>query len=242
MLPLSHPHSGAFPFPSPKTQFHVLLEGGTDAPDAPPTPQQHSSEKTPEVTNGASVAEDSTDSTRFWGRNEKSGKGEEKSGVFVSALGGLPLFLPEDELKSVDSTRRLGWPGFRRPAHPDHVVRAKDSRERREGWGGGEATMIREPGKFRVLCLCCAERNLCLVVVELRISFFSVYVGAFGCAFIASLRRSVLLRWNIKITSYVVLSRIGERGGGGAVIFDMNTETKQLLEIRPLAPVHVFIA
>lgn len=49
--------------------------------------------------------------------------GEPQEGIFVCALGGLPLFLPEDSLLPLHGASRSGWPGFRRAVDPDHVVR-----------------------------------------------------------------------------------------------------------------------
>ena len=42
---------------------------------------------------------------------------EKRKGVFVSAIGGLPLFRSEDKFES-----GTGWPCFTRPFDPDHVI------------------------------------------------------------------------------------------------------------------------
>ena len=46
---------------------------------------------------------------------------EKRPAIFATALGGLPVFSSEDAL---DLTS--GWPGFRRPLAPDHVVLRPD--------------------------------------------------------------------------------------------------------------------
>ena len=46
---------------------------------------------------------------------------EKRPAIFATALGGLPVFSSEDAL---DLTS--GWPGFRRPIAPDHVVLRPD--------------------------------------------------------------------------------------------------------------------
>lgn len=81
-----------------QNQRRVLLEGGTDQPDT--------------IDNNASAG----------GGDDDTGVGVEK-GVFICALGGLPLFLSEDSLSSLNGVTRRGWPGFSRPVHPDHLVR-----------------------------------------------------------------------------------------------------------------------
>jgi len=47
---------------------------------------------------------------------------EKRKGVFVSAVGGLPLFRSEDKFES-----GTGWPSFTQPIDPDHVVLHEDS-------------------------------------------------------------------------------------------------------------------
>jgi peptide methionine sulfoxide reductase msrA/msrB len=47
---------------------------------------------------------------------------EKRKGVFLSALGGLPLFRSEDKYDSGS-----GWPSFTRPYDPDHVVERLDT-------------------------------------------------------------------------------------------------------------------
>ncbi len=47
---------------------------------------------------------------------------EKRKGVFVSALGGLPLFRSEDKYDSGS-----GWPSFTRPFDPDHVLLRPDN-------------------------------------------------------------------------------------------------------------------
>ncbi len=47
---------------------------------------------------------------------------EHRKGVFVSVIGGLPLFRSEDKFDS-----GTGWPSFTRPFDPDHVVVKRDS-------------------------------------------------------------------------------------------------------------------
>lgn len=79
------------------SQRRVLLEGSTDQPD---------------------TADDNAPA----GDDHDAGVVVER-GVFVCALGGLPLFSSEDSLLPLDGVTRRGWPGFCRPVHPDHVVR-----------------------------------------------------------------------------------------------------------------------
>lgn len=88
-------------------QVHVLLEGGTDVPGSPAPGDR------------ATTSGDD-------GKEEADQEGREP-GVFTCALGGLPLFLLEDELlpaRGKRGRRRNAWPGFPRPVHPEHVVRA----------------------------------------------------------------------------------------------------------------------
>src|SRR5262245_21498491 len=47
---------------------------------------------------------------------------EKRKGIFVSAVGGLPLFRSEDKFDS-----GTGWPSFTRPIDPEHVVLREDS-------------------------------------------------------------------------------------------------------------------
>src|SRR5688572_21008447 len=47
---------------------------------------------------------------------------EKRKGVFVSAVGGLPLFRSEDKFES-----GTGWPSFTQPIDPDHVVLHEDT-------------------------------------------------------------------------------------------------------------------
>jgi len=47
---------------------------------------------------------------------------EKRKGVFVSAVGGLPLFRSEDKFES-----GTGWPSFTQPIDPDHVLLREDS-------------------------------------------------------------------------------------------------------------------
>jgi len=47
---------------------------------------------------------------------------EKRKGIFVSAVGGLPLFRSEDKFES-----GTGWPSFIRPFDPDHVVLHSDT-------------------------------------------------------------------------------------------------------------------
>ena len=47
---------------------------------------------------------------------------EHRKGVFVSAVGGLPLFRSEDKFDS-----GTGWPSFTRPIDPDHVILHEDN-------------------------------------------------------------------------------------------------------------------
>jgi peptide methionine sulfoxide reductase msrA/msrB len=46
---------------------------------------------------------------------------EHRKGVFVSAVGGLPLFRSEDKFDS-----GTGWPSFTRPIDPEHVILRED--------------------------------------------------------------------------------------------------------------------
>jgi len=46
---------------------------------------------------------------------------EKRKGVFVSAVGGLPLFRSEDKFES-----GTGWPSFTQPIDPDHVILRED--------------------------------------------------------------------------------------------------------------------
>ena len=46
---------------------------------------------------------------------------EKRKGVFVSAVGGLPLFRSEDKFDS-----GTGWPSFTQPVDPDHVILRED--------------------------------------------------------------------------------------------------------------------
>lgn len=46
---------------------------------------------------------------------------EKRKGLFVSAVGGLPLFRSEDRFES-----GTGWPSFTRPFDPDHVILRED--------------------------------------------------------------------------------------------------------------------
>jgi peptide methionine sulfoxide reductase msrA/msrB len=48
---------------------------------------------------------------------------EKRKGVYVSVIGGLPLFRSEDKFDS-----GTGWPSFTRPFAPDHVVAKPDPR------------------------------------------------------------------------------------------------------------------
>jgi len=47
---------------------------------------------------------------------------EKRKGLFVSAVGGLPLFRSEDKFES-----GTGWPSFTRPFDPDHVILREDT-------------------------------------------------------------------------------------------------------------------
>lgn len=47
---------------------------------------------------------------------------EKRKGVYVSVIGGLPLFRSEDKFES-----GTGWPSFTRPFDPDHVVVKRDT-------------------------------------------------------------------------------------------------------------------
>ncbi len=47
--------------------------------------------------------------------------GEKRKGVYVSVVGGLPLFRSEDKFDSGS-----GWPSFTRPIDPDHVTLVRD--------------------------------------------------------------------------------------------------------------------
>jgi len=47
---------------------------------------------------------------------------EKRKGVYVSAVGGLPLFRSEDKFES-----GTGWPSFTRPFDPDHVTVGRDT-------------------------------------------------------------------------------------------------------------------
>ncbi len=47
---------------------------------------------------------------------------EKRKGIYVSAIGGLPLFRSEDKFES-----GTGWPSFTRPFDPDHVVVKRDA-------------------------------------------------------------------------------------------------------------------
>jgi peptide methionine sulfoxide reductase msrA/msrB len=47
---------------------------------------------------------------------------EKRKGLFVSAVGGLPLFRSEDKFES-----GTGWPSFTQPIDPDHVILREDS-------------------------------------------------------------------------------------------------------------------
>jgi peptide methionine sulfoxide reductase msrA/msrB len=46
---------------------------------------------------------------------------EKRKGVFVSAVGGLPLFRSEDKFES-----GTGWPSFTQPIDPEHVILRED--------------------------------------------------------------------------------------------------------------------
>ena len=56
--------------------------------------------------------------TAFTGRSWD----EHRKGVYVSVVGGLPLFRSEDKFDS-----GTGWPSFTKPIDPDHVVLKKDA-------------------------------------------------------------------------------------------------------------------
>jgi peptide methionine sulfoxide reductase msrA/msrB len=47
---------------------------------------------------------------------------EKRKGIFVSAVGGLPLFRSEDKFES-----GTGWPSFTQPIDPDHVILHEDT-------------------------------------------------------------------------------------------------------------------
>src|SRR5262245_50102004 len=47
---------------------------------------------------------------------------EKRKGIFVSAVGGLPLFRSEDKFES-----GTGWPSFTQPIDPEHVILREDS-------------------------------------------------------------------------------------------------------------------
>jgi peptide methionine sulfoxide reductase msrA/msrB len=47
---------------------------------------------------------------------------EKRKGVYVSVVGGLPLFRSEDKFES-----GTGWPSFTRPIDPDHVIVRRDA-------------------------------------------------------------------------------------------------------------------
>ncbi|CAM9138329.1 unnamed protein product [Sphacelaria rigidula] len=87
-------------------QVHVLLEGGTDAPD---------------MSKGLGVEMMGDDGTSGAQVATSAGPASHDGGVYVCALGGLPLFLPEHGVLPIGAPRS-GWPGFWRPVHPDHVI------------------------------------------------------------------------------------------------------------------------
>lgn len=112
--PITHPVLNA-----PGNHFlqrHVLLEGGTDPLDL--LPPEDASAKGNERRSGGGGGGGSGGG-RFGAVAGQSGVG-----VYVCALGGLPLFLSEDELRLPGTAEGANgaWPGFPRPIHPDHVV------------------------------------------------------------------------------------------------------------------------
>lgn len=112
--PLTASRLGLFAYPQPKR--HVLLSGGTDSPDAATsTPLHQTQSSTPDAIGGGIGPTDGVEGC--------NAAGAEARGVYVCALGGLPIFLSEDELTPAGASKRSNWPGFRCAVHPEHVVR-----------------------------------------------------------------------------------------------------------------------
>ncbi|GAB4822317.1 hypothetical protein N2152v2_009363 [Parachlorella kessleri] len=109
------------PSPARGTQERRLSKAGYDI--TPMTAEDREREAAKLTDFQRSVALESGTERAFTGRTvDGSPHDNKRKGVYVSAIGGLPLFSSDTKFDS-----GTGWPSFYAPIDPEHVIEVKDS-------------------------------------------------------------------------------------------------------------------